>query len=110
NPKCALTHVYLQNYVFAWIRWSSKRLDRGGLSVEPGELPGAHEDPEKHRAVELAGVRVAKRGMVAAEQCEAVGELVLGSMAEDEGRPALNDAGANEVGEVAVPGDLAEAD
>src|SRR6185437_5095754 len=99
----------LRNYTFAWIRGGCMRLDTEGRSVQTGEFPGAHEDAEQHGAVEPAGVRVAKGWVVAAEEREAVGELVLGSVAEDKSGSALDDARADEVREIAVPGNLAEA-
>ena len=51
-----------------------------------------------------------KDGMVAAEKDQTVWERVFGGVGEFVGRPACNDAGRDEVGEVAVPGYLAEAD
>ena len=82
----------------------------GGRFPEAGEFAGADEDAGEHGAVQAAGVGVAERGVVAAEERDAVGKLVLGAVGEDEGCPAFDDARADEVCEVAVPGDLAEAD
>ena len=77
---------------------------------EAGEFEGAEEDVGEHRTVEAAGVGVAKGGVVAAEEGEAVGEEVLGTVGEGEGGTAFDDSLAEEMGEEAVPGDLAEAD
>ena len=80
------------------------------LLVEAGELAGAGEDFGEHGDVEAAGVGVAEGGVVAAEEGDAVGEPIFGGVAEGVGGAALDDARGEEVGEVAVPGDLAEAD
>ena len=48
--------------------------------------------------------------MVASEQVEAVRQQVLGSVSEDVGRAARNDAHLQEVREVSIPGNFAEAD
>ena len=48
--------------------------------------------------------------MVAAEQAEAVGEGVFGAVGEGVVGSAGDDAGVEQMGEVAVPGDFAEAD
>src|ERR1700761_2127199 len=82
----------------------------GAVSVEAGKLSGAEEDAGEHGAVEPSGQGVAQRGMVAGEQAEAVGELVLGAVGEGVGRAAGDDPGEYKLGEVAVPGDLAQAD
>ena len=68
------------------------------------------EDAGEHGAVEAAGVGVAERGVVAAEEGDAVGESVFGAMGEGVGGAAFDDAFVEEMGEVAVPGDFAEAD
>ena len=64
----------------------------------------------EHRTIEAASVGVAEGGVVAAEQGEAVGEQVFGTVGEFEGGTTLDDSLPEEMGEVAVPGDLAEAD
>ena len=48
--------------------------------------------------------------MVAAEKMEAVGEEVLGLVGEGVGGSARDDAGDEEMREVAIPGDFAETD
>ncbi len=80
------------------------------LLGEAGEFEGAEEDVGEHRTIEAAGVGVAEGGVVAAEEGEAVGEEVLGAVGEGEGGAAFDDSLPEEMGEVAVPGDLAEAD
>ena len=73
------------------------------------EFHGAEKDVREHRTIEAAGVGVAEGGVVAAEQGEAVGEEVFGAVGEGEGGTTLDDSLLEEMGEVAVPGDLAEA-
>ena len=80
------------------------------LDAQAGEFAGAYEDSEEHGAGEAAGVGVTQRGMVAGEEAQAVGQGVFGSVGEGVVGFFLDDAGVEEVGEVAVEGDLAEAD
>jgi hypothetical protein len=75
-----------------------------------GEFSGADEDAREHRAVQAAGIGIAQRGMIAAEQVEAVGQRVFGGVGKGVVGAAGDDAGEQQVGEEAVPGDLAEAD
>ena len=79
-------------------------------SVEVGEFSGADEDMRKHGAVQATGVGVAQRRMVAAEQMQAVGQRVLCGVREAVVGAASNDACGEQVGEEAVPRDLAKAD
>lgn len=74
------------------------------------ELHGTEKDVREHRTIETAGVGVAEGGVVTAEEGEAVGEEVLGAVGEGVGGAAFDDSLPEEMGEVAVPGDLAEAD
>ncbi len=74
------------------------------------QLPGTHKDALKHDRVEAARVGIAQRGMVAGEELEAVRQVVLGPVGEGVEGAARDDAGHDEVGEEAIPGDLAEAD
>jgi len=74
------------------------------------KFSGASEHAGEHCAVQAAGVGVTQRGVVAAEQVEAVGQGVFGSVGEAVVRAAGNDAGVQQVGEEAVPCDFAEAD
>ena len=52
------------------------------LSIQASQFPGAHEDAGKHGAIEAAGVGIAQRGMIAAQQVQAIGQHVLGAMGE----------------------------
>jgi hypothetical protein len=79
-------------------------------SSEATQFQGAKEDAGEHGSIEAAGVGVAQRGMIAAEQGDVVGQLVLGSVAEGEGGATLDDTFVEEMRKVSVPGDLAEAD
>ena len=60
--------------------------------------------------VETAGVGVAERRVVAAEEMQAIGEEVFGTVSEAEGGLFGDEARSEEMGEVTVPGDPAEAD
>ncbi len=71
---------------------------------------GSQEDAGEHRAIEEAGVGVAQGGVVAAEEGDVVRQQVLGPMAKSVGGAAFDDTFVEEVGEVAVPCDFAEAD
>jgi len=83
---------------------------REGIAAEACEFPGTDEDAGEHRAVQASGVGVAQRGVVAAKQVEAGGQGVLGGVGKAVIGAAGDDAGLQQVGEEAVPGDLAEAD
>lgn len=80
------------------------------VSGQASALQRAQEDAGEHRAVQAAGIRITERGVVAAEQRDAVGQLVLSGVAKGKGRAAFDDSLPEKVGEVAIPGDLAEAD
>ena len=77
---------------------------------QTAEFEGAVEDAGEHRPVEAAGVGVAEGGVIAAEEGDLVGQKVLGRVREGVGGAPLDNALIEQVGEVAVPGDLAEAD
>ena len=62
--------------------WGTRALVVEGLFVEAGEFEGFEEDFSEHGAVEAAGEGVAERGVVAAQQGEAVGELIVGAVGE----------------------------
>lgn len=83
---------------------------RGALGSQARQFAGADEDPGEHGAVEAAGVGVSQRGVIAGEQVDAVGHGVFGGMGEAEGGAGADDLRVEEVCEVAVEGDLAEAD
>lgn len=82
----------------------------GLRSAKPCELARANKNPQQHRAVKPAGVCIAKRRMIAADKRDAIRQLVLGSMGEEKSRSTLNNASAQKMSEVAIPGDFAEAD
>jgi len=71
---------------------------------------GAEEDACEHRSIQPPGVGVAQRRMVAAEEGDVVGQKVLSCVAEGVGGAAFDDTFVEQMREVAVPGDLAEAD
>jgi hypothetical protein len=64
----------------------------------------------EHRTVEPASSGVAKRGVIAAKECDAVGEEIFDCVAEREGGTALDDSLLQKMSKVAVPRDLAQAD
>jgi hypothetical protein len=74
------------------------------------QFAGAYEYAGKHWAVEPSGVGVAQRGVVAAKEAQTVGQDVFGAMCKAVVRFLLDDAGVEQVGEIAIPCDLAEAD
>ena len=78
--------------------------------AEAGEFAGSDKDAGEHDSVKAASVGVAQRWVVAAEELESAGEGVLGAMGEGVGGAASDLTAQQEVGEEAVPGDLAEAD
>jgi len=81
----------------------------GAELLQSGELAGADEDAREHGAVEPSGIGVAQRRVVAREQLQAVGQRVGGAVGEAVGRAAFDDALVDEVGQVSVEGDLAQA-
>ena len=82
----------------------------GRLAVEAGELPGADEDTGEHGPVKAAGVGVAKGRVIAGEQMDAIGQAEFGGMGEAEGQAGGDDLRVQEMGEIGVEGDPAEAD
>ncbi len=79
-------------------------------AIETGQYSGPDKDAGKHGAIEASGVGVAQRGVVAAEQMNSIGECIAGAVGEVVGGLALDDALCDEMGEVTVKGDLAQAD
>jgi hypothetical protein len=77
---------------------------------ETAEFEGTEEDAREHRTIEAASIGVAQRGVIAAEEGDVVGQRVLGPVGEGVGGAALDHGFVQQVGEVAIPGDLAEAD
>lgn len=78
-------------------------------SAEARELPCPDEDVGEHHTIESPGVGIAQRGVVAAKQMQTVGQGVLGGMGEAVIRSAGDNSAEQEMGEEAVPRDLAEA-
>lgn len=64
----------------------------------------------EHWTVEASCVGVAQGWVISGEQVEAVGEKVFGSVGKTILRFESDDASQEEIGEVAVEGNLAEAD
>lgn len=89
---------------------SRRVINLAGLDFEAGQFSGAEEDSGEHGAVEAAGVGVSERGVVGGQQMEAVWQQVGCAVRETVGRFAGDDAGMEQVGEVAVEGDLSQAD
>ena len=84
---------------------------RSGLELgRSDKLQGTEKDARKHRTIEAAGICVAEGGVVAAKEGDAVRQEVFDGVAKGEGGAALDDSLFEEVGEIAVPCDLAEAD
>jgi hypothetical protein len=83
---------------------------RSFSGVEACQFPCPKKDLCEHRAVEASGVGVAQRGVIGSEEMETVREQILGSVGKTIFRFANNDAGLEQVGEVAVEGDLSEGD
>lgn len=80
------------------------------LYGEACQFPCPQEYSGEHGGVEPAGVGVAQRGMVGGEEMQAVRKTILGTVGEAVLRFAGNDAGVKQVGQIAVEGDLSEAD
>ncbi len=80
------------------------------LDGEACQFPCPQEYPGEHGAVEAAGVGVSQGWVVGGEKMQAVGQAILGAVGEAVFGFALDDAGVEQVGEIAVEGDLSEAD
>jgi hypothetical protein len=85
-------------------------LEVGFLCGETSQFPCPEKDAREHGAVETAGVGITQRRVIGSEKMKAVGEKILGAMGEAIVGFAGDDAGVEEVGEVAVEGDLSQAD
>lgn len=86
------------------------RLNEVGLSGKAGQFPCPEKDASEHGAVETSCVGVAQRWMVRGEQMQAVGQKIVSAMREAVLGFSCDDAGLEEKGEIAVEGDLSEAD
>lgn len=96
------------------IRTQRKRdwLRLGGIltPIEAGNFPCAHKDAGEHRPVEAAGVGIAQRRMVTAQEIEAVWQKIFGSVGEFVIGSALYLTGCQQVSEKAIPGNLSQTD
>ena len=77
---------------------------------EAGQFPCPQEDAREHGAVEASGVCVAQRWVIGSEQVQAVGQEIVSAVGEAILGFASDDASLEEEGEIAVEGDLSEAD
>ena len=75
-----------------------------------GQFACPDEDAFEHELVQAARIGISQGWMVAAEQGQTVWQLELRSVAEGVKRAAQDDLGIDQVGEKAVPSDLAERD
>jgi hypothetical protein len=80
------------------------------LDGEAGQFPCPQEDPGEHGAVEPAGIGIAQGWVISGEKMRAIREEVLGTVGEAVLGFAADDAGVEQVGEIAVEGDLSQAD
>src|SRR5947209_745065 len=108
---CADCRVYRDDDCSCLLRSECLQRKEPALgSGETSQFPCPNKDAGKHRLVEPAGVGVAQRWMIAAQKVETVRKLIDGSVRELEGGFALDDALVEEIGEIAIEGDLAERD
>ena len=92
-------------------RYSGEKAVLGSeLDGQSCEFASVHEYARKHWPIKPSGVGITQRGMVAAEEMETIGKDVLGAVGETVVGPPDNDSCVEQVGEVAIPGDFAEAD
>jgi hypothetical protein len=80
------------------------------LDGQTGQFPCLQEYPGEHGAVEAAGVGVPQGWVVCGQEMQAIGKAIAGAVGEAVFRFALDDAGVEQVGEIAVEGDLSQAD
>jgi hypothetical protein len=80
------------------------------LNSEASQLSRPEEDPGEHGSIEAAGVGVAQRWVIGGKKMQAVWEKVLGSVGEAVLGFAGDDASFEQKGQIAVEGDLSEAD
>jgi hypothetical protein len=80
------------------------------LDSQTSQFPGPQKDLREHGAVQAAGVGIPQRWMVGSEKMQTIGEQILCPVGEVILGFASNDAGVQQVGEVAVEGDLSETD
>ncbi len=80
------------------------------LECQASQFPSAHEDSGEHDGVEPSGVGVAQRWMIAGKQVQSVRQLVLDRMTETVCGFSGDDSGVEQISQVAIEGNLAEAD
>src|SRR6266851_1892618 len=85
--------------------WEEPILDR-----EAGQFPCPEKYSSEHGPVQPPGIGVAQRRVVAGEKVQAIRQNVLGAVAEEVGRFLFNDPSLQKMGEVAIEGDLSQAD
>lgn len=79
-------------------------------SIEPGHLARPHEDTNKHGCIQATGIGIAKRWMIAADESQPIGQRVLCPMRKSIERSALDHTGLEQVCQVAIERNLAQAD
>ena len=79
-------------------------------SRDSAQFQSMQKDTREHRTIETAGIRIAKGWVIAAEEGNAVGQMVFSTVREGECGATLDDSLPEEMCEVAVPGDFSEAD
>ena len=82
-----------------------QRLDR-----QAGQFPGAQEDSSEHGAVEAAGVGVSKRRVVCGQKMQSIWKQIVCAVREAVFGFSSDGAGVQQMREVAIEGDLPEAD
>ena len=79
-------------------------------SRDSAQFQSMQKDTREHRTIETAGIRIAKGWVIAAEEGNAVGQMVFSTVREGECGATFDDSLPEEMCEVAVPGDFSEAD
>jgi len=80
------------------------------LDGEAGQFPCLQEYPGEHGAIEAASVGVSQGWVVGGEKMQTVGKMIVSAVGEAVFGFACDDAGVEQVGEIAVEGDLSQAD
>jgi hypothetical protein len=85
-------------------------IDEDPLDGQAGQFPCPQKYPSEHGAVEAPSVGVPQGWMVGGEKMRAIGKLVVGAVGKAVFGFSGDDAGVEEMGEIAVEGDLSQAD
>jgi hypothetical protein len=80
------------------------------LDREASQFPCLQEYAGEHGAIEAAGVGVAQGWVIGGEKMQPVGKTIAGAVGEAVLGFAGDDAGVEQVGEIAVEGDLSQTD